>query len=349
MTDPAIKLPADAYLHVGAPREWWWHIGTLKAGDRTFGFEINAAGFATAEAPLPASCFSQIMLSDAQNNKHYKKTASYAYDPSWAQANTALPWYARMGDRASNDWVDMESVGDVSTLHVQASFTDDASGIIVSFDLQMKQEGPPLLVWGTGVAENVVPSGTTPLTRNNYYYSYTNLHVTGTVKVGDEVIQVTGLTWMDHEYGAFPAGTRWILQDAQLDNGVSISNSGVGDFKLITGVPTLTYATILENGASKLAAPTFAVPREPWPKDGTTYYLHWDVWIPFRATLHFEAVMQDQLFPGTRPVYEGAATVTGTFDGEKVTGTAWIEEALAPLAKPEGRPHGRGLRNMVAG
>jgi hypothetical protein len=121
------------------------------------------------------------MLSDPQNQKHYKKTTSYDYDPSWAEADQSRPWYARMGDRASSDWVAMEAVGDIWSMQVQASFADDTSGTVVTFDLQMKQEGPPLYVWGTGVAENIDKDGPTPLTRNNYYYSYTNLHVTGTV------------------------------------------------------------------------------------------------------------------------------------------------------------------------
>src|SRR5437588_4485088 len=40
-----LSLPKDMYLHVGAPTEWWWSIGTLRSGSRLFGFEINAASF----------------------------------------------------------------------------------------------------------------------------------------------------------------------------------------------------------------------------------------------------------------------------------------------------------------
>jgi hypothetical protein len=55
----AIFLPADQYLHRGAPTEWWWHVGTLQSGDRIFGFEINAAAFSDR-----GYAFSQIMLTD---------------------------------------------------------------------------------------------------------------------------------------------------------------------------------------------------------------------------------------------------------------------------------------------
>jgi predicted secreted hydrolase len=348
MSDVAIRFPTDAYLHVGAPREWWWHIGTLQAGARRFGFEINAAGFSAAEPPVQPSCFSQVMLSDPTNQKHYKKTAAHAFDPTWAEPDPSRPWYARIGDLGSNDWVFMQSVAGIDSLTVQASFTDDPSGEIVRFDLRMTQRGAPLYVWGSGVAANIVPTGKTPLERNNYYYSYTNLRVDGTVTIGKSAIAVAGVTWMDHEYGAFGAGTRWALQDAQLSNGVSITNSAVGDFVLEAGKPIATLATILENGVSKLALLALTTPSKPWIYQGTTYFLHWQLDIPGHgAVLEFEALMKDQMFPADqRPIYEGAASVAGRFDGLAVVGTGWIEQAIAPL-QPSALPApGRGTARL---
>ena len=70
----AIFLPADQYLHRGAPTEWWWHVGTLKSGDRIFGFEINTAAFSDR-----GYAFSQVMLTDVANAKHYQTSdALYA-------------------------------------------------------------------------------------------------------------------------------------------------------------------------------------------------------------------------------------------------------------------------------
>ena len=55
-SDVVLTLPKDMYLHLGAPTEWWWHIGTLRAGNRTFGFEINAASFAKDGWASARSC-----------------------------------------------------------------------------------------------------------------------------------------------------------------------------------------------------------------------------------------------------------------------------------------------------
>jgi len=82
-SDVVLKLPQDMYLHEGAPTEWWWHTGTLRAGDRTFGFEINAAGFDKDNL-----AFTQIMLTDVASQRHYKRTTLYSpgqFSPtSWA-------------------------------------------------------------------------------------------------------------------------------------------------------------------------------------------------------------------------------------------------------------------------
>ncbi len=97
-----LHLPADMYMHVGAPTEWWWHTGTLKAGTRTFGFEINAASFAKDNF-----AFGQVMLTDVEKNKHYQRTTSYLpplmYDPAtWAESDTTKDWYARLGDETNH-------------------------------------------------------------------------------------------------------------------------------------------------------------------------------------------------------------------------------------------------------
>lgn len=99
-----LSLPKDMYQHPGAPTEWWWHIGTLRAGDRMFGFEINAASFAGH-----GYAFSQISLSDVASQHHYQRSAVYIAPPlgtfdasTWAQADTTKDWYARLGDP---DWL----------------------------------------------------------------------------------------------------------------------------------------------------------------------------------------------------------------------------------------------------
>ena len=84
-----IHFPADHYCHPDAPTEWWWHTGTLTAGERVFGFVINAASFAPAG-------FTQIMLTDVVNNQHFQNTTMQSLT-GWAESDPSKDWYVKLG------------------------------------------------------------------------------------------------------------------------------------------------------------------------------------------------------------------------------------------------------------
>jgi predicted secreted hydrolase len=413
----AIDLPADQYLHRTAPTEWWWHIGTLRAGNRVFGFEINAASF---EKNLGIG-FTQIMLTDVASGTHYQRTTPFVppllfNGNLWAEHDPVKDWYVQLGTvdnvlsalaltspgsgytkdpvveisgggglgaialakagtdgtiqgialvspgigytsmptvrivpaegcsgtgataRAIHTYVSMTAPWGktLTNMSVKALLDDEKTGTPIRFDLKLSQLGPPFYVWGTGVA----PSGNAGphLDVNNYYYSLTRLRAQGTVVIGDEAFAVTGVTWMDHEYGAFGsgAGPKWILQDMQLDNGVCISNSvslapGV-DFAL--NQATASHATVqFADGTTYVVDSTITPTGATWtsPDSGRTYFLSLLVTIPqFAAAITVTSLVDGQEFPVPgNPVYEGVASASGTFQGYAVSGTAWNEQALA--------------------
>lgn len=95
-----LSMPDDMYRHDGAPTEWWWHIGTLRAGDRVFGFELNAASFTGQNFAM-----TQLSLSDVEGNRHYERTQVYGPEPvgvfdiaTWAEGDPSKDWYAKLGD-----------------------------------------------------------------------------------------------------------------------------------------------------------------------------------------------------------------------------------------------------------
>jgi predicted secreted hydrolase len=408
----AIHLPADQYMHPGAPTEWWWHVGTLEAGDRTFGFEINAASFAAE-----GFGFTQVMLTDVTNARHYERTTPFVppvlFDAgTWAQQDVTKEWSVQLGDASSPlsaiavtaggsgytssptvtiaggggtgaaaiplldattgavsevvvvnpgtgytseptitisggggtgatayaypSYVTMSAPSGDPTedMAVSALLDDETTQSVVSFDLTLSQQGPPFIVWGTGVKPAPGTTGT-PLQTNNYYYSLTHLQASGSISIDGESFDVTGVTWMDHEYGYFGTSTspvKWILQDMQLDDGVSISNYAVIDpTTLRLNQATASNATIQRADGITYYVPTVVTPiGRTWlsPASGSTYFLQLQVDIPgFDATLVATSLVDAQEFPVTgSSVYEGVAGATGTFEGHEVSGSAWIEQ-----------------------
>jgi predicted secreted hydrolase len=277
--------------------------------------------------------FSQIMITDVANQIHYQKTAGALYDSNYAESDPSKAWYAKYaGENGGDGAISMHSpADDVYSIALKASIKDTATATPVKIDLQLHQEGPPLLVFGTGVREGVNPSGKNPFERNNYYYSFTRLQASGTIQIGTETFDVQGVTWMDHEYGAFPASTKWFLQDTQLkEKNVQLSNF-VADFTHLPeeGVPMAALVTVLgPDGTSTFIQNSTVTPLGPTWKGaaGTTYFLGAKVEIPeFNAVLEFTSSMPDQEF-SDGPLYEGVATVKGTFEGVPVTGTGWLEQ-----------------------
>ena len=407
-----IHLPADHYMHRGAPTEWWWNIGTLTCGDRVFGFEINAAAFRDRNF-----AFSQIMLSDVANQKHYQRTTSYMppagvdFD-TWAQADPTRDWHVGLGRvdsqlstidvvsggsgyddktttvvvsggggsqaiaypivvggvvtaiqltnpgrgytspptitiagkgagataKAVHSYVTMDAAwGDpTQNIAIVALLNDQATGAEALFDLMLSQQGSPFIVWGVGVGPVKPAASGPPLATNNFYYSLTNLKAAGTITLDGEVHAVTGVTWMDHEYGFFGTAatpTKWLLQDAQLDNGWTLSNFCVlpGTVSPPEGQPSASFVTLRDATGQMYVHPSTMTPTVKWvsPHSGIEYFLEYEVKIGDFGDLTFKSLLPDQEFvlnPGS--VYEGVAGVTGTFQGAAVSGTGWIEQAI---------------------
>lgn len=410
-----LSMPEDMYRHDGAPTEWWWHIGTLRAGDRVFGFELNAASFTGQDFAM-----TQLALSDVEAGRHYQRTQVYGPAPigvfdiaNWAEGDPSKDWYARLGDPswmvggfsvtaagsgytkapdvkiegdgsgasaiavlddkgglsqivllkpgtgytttptvtlsggegsgatavAVRNYVSMEApqADPTQDIHVQALLVDADTLDEVEFDLTFSQEGRPFYVWGTGIE----PSSTAQsLEKDNYYFSFTRLAATGTITVAGVPFEVSGTTWMDHEYGFFggssaDARVRWLLQDVQLDNGYTISNAGIiGEgFKPEIGVSVDAYATLQDTDGNLYYVASKITPvGELWtsPSTGNGYGQQFRVEIPsFNADITVTVRLQDQEFAVSgAPVYEGTAVADGTFLGEDVTGDAWIEQAF---------------------
>ena len=344
-----IQLPKDHYLHIGAPTEWWWHTGTLKSGNRTFGFEINAASLKfqpdppSGIGPIPYG-LSQVMLTDVSNGKHFEKTRIYnvplEFNPdTWAEHDPSKDWFVELGN------ISMRAPQvDPTDMAVKAGFEDADTGTNVQFDLRLTQNGPPFIVWGTGVSPDIPRPP--QLDTNNFYYSLTRLSASGKIVIDNEILDVTGVTWMDHEYGLFsdPKGNapKWALQDMQLDNGVCLSN-----YFLVTpsrplelNKSVLSHVTVQtknhDGTYSNYYVDSILTPYgRTWksPKTNGNYFMQLKIEIPaFNAILDVSSLVDFQEFviheSLQNSIYEGVAIAKGSFDGKNVQGTAWIEQCF---------------------
>jgi predicted secreted hydrolase len=351
-------MPDDQYLHPGAPAEWWWHTGTLKgksaSGERTFGFEINAVSW------MGGAMFSQVMLTDVTNQLHYMQNATYPSNPQWAESDPSKPWFVRLPSTLlSKATVTMDGNQTAAQLqmNVQATLVSQTKATehqVVTFDLQLSQaisQRPPMLIWGTGI----YPSAPGSLLTNNFYYSLTQLTASGSITMPSlsdphtmETFQVTGVTWMDHEYGFFGSAAnpvKWILQDVQITDGVfqgvTLSNFatvGAGQAALVANEPSPSQATVQFPDGTTYFVHTSMTPRDPWvsPVSKKLYYMTFQIDLPsFDTTIVVRSLMNEQEFATSLPIigvvseiYEGVASASVQVGNEPVaSGFAWNEQA----------------------
>jgi hypothetical protein len=109
---------------------------------------------------------------------------------------------------------------------------------------------------------------------------------------------------------------------------VSISNyTSVTPGLLQLNQKTTSHATVQKRDGATYFVPTFITPiGRTWqsPTSGNTYFLELKVDIPaFDATIVVKSLVDGQEFTA---IYEGVASAAGTFEGRRISGTAWNEQ-----------------------
>lgn len=172
---------------------------------------------------------------------------------------------------------------------------------------------------------------------DSYYYSLTQLQVSGELEVNGEVFSVSGVGWLDHQWGPFmlsplvlsPITYEWMA--LHLDNGDQYMVSTLFDRQNRT-VGTEGFGSIGWKKADCTQGITLdhAIERLAyWQHPGSgRYYSHrWRIVEPVTGLdVILEPVIEDQTvaFFHTH-FYEGRSTVTGTVGGVAVTGLAFAE------------------------
>ncbi|KFI93474.1 mucin-1 (muc-1) [Bifidobacterium saguini DSM 23967] len=167
-----------------------------------------------------------------------------------------------------------------------------------------------------------------------HQYSIPYMKTTGTLTVRGHRYALDGdnaVSWFDRQWQKqnFKITTEWSWMAIYLDDGSVISVlDSVGD------TDTPRFMTVLNPDGSlthsTAVKPFGACETRHWTSEsGQTYATRWDLEFPdFDAKLHIEPVIEHQEITSSMKKlskYEGAAAVTGTFQGQPVTGRATVE------------------------
>ncbi len=319
------QFPDDHGAHPEFQTEWWYFTGNLASADgRRFGYQLTffrrsllpwaqmqprQSTWATDQV-----YFAHLALSDIAAGEHVAFERFSRGAGGLAGAHSEPLFHVWL-----EDWR-VEQL-DGNTYRLQAA----ESGVVVDFLLDDVKG--PVLQGEQGYSQKG------PLAGNaSYYYSLTRLQSRGSIEANGQVFEVSGLSWMDHEFSTSAlSGSQvgWDWFALQLDDG-----SEVMAFQLRRDDGSLDpYSSgtfIAPDGATTplSRAELNIVEKRTWrsPTTRAEYPAAWEVRVPkLDLVLQVEPLLPDQEMNLSFTYWEGAVSVTGSRGGRAVRGFGYVE------------------------
>lgn len=334
-------FPRDHGAHADYQIEWWYYTGNLETADgRHLGYQFTIfrrglnPGMVSGDSEWRTNqaYMAHFSVSDIGGGQFYheERYARGAAELAGALPNDLEPeaafrvWLEDWETRALND--------DASQMRITADAGDFA------IDLTLERVKPIALQGDNGLSPKSDEPGNA-----SYYYSLTRLATDGTIRLGDETLTVTGLSWMDQEFSTSVLSDDaqgWDWFSMQFDDGRELV---VGQIRRADG-STLTAYTgtmIYEDGSTHYLRPDeyTITATGSWesPHTGAVYPSGWVVTLDAevaRTDADLEIIvtplMQDQeLHSGDIAYWEGATRLTGDVSGYGYTELTGYTDAIA--------------------
>ncbi len=334
--------PADHGAHNDYLLEWWYYTGNVTdKNGRPFGYQLTI--FRRALTPPSASAVPATPGSSFAFNQLY--FAHFAISDVQAKKHHAFERYARGAAGLANAetqpfhvWIDnwkMAQRQDFASQKSSVNAARDAAGDVtlaasdgaVSLELSLATQKPPTLHGDAGYSVKGKRADNA-----SHYYSFSRMATEGSISIGGEKFDVSGSSWMDHEWSTSlldedAAGWDWL--SLQLDDGTELMVAQVRG--KAGAAPSAVFGTFIgKDGVGK------PLPREVFsmtgaggwssPRSKLTYQTRWKISVPGeQLELDVEPRFDDQEAQLSSVYYEGAMTARGTKAGKPVSGVGYLE------------------------
>lgn len=323
------SFPRDHGSHPIYRTEWWYYTGHLHSKNgRSFGFELTffRRGIPPDDIKTLPSKWSvkdlylaHFAVTDITGKRFHfsEKLSREGLGKAGADESRLLVWI--------DDW------------RAEASTEPSASHTLVARDethtlaLTLQPTKPLVTHGAAGISRKGKDVG-----QASHYYSFTRLATSGKLTINGESFEVTGTSWMDHEFGSAELGTDqvgWDWFSIQFEDDTEL----------------MLYRMRRKDGSSDLASSGTAVSpdgrtrhlevtdfeiesTETWTSSESkaTYPSRWRLKFPsLDLVLDVAPLLADQELRTSRSTrvayWEGAVAVTGTKQGRPVKGQGYVE------------------------
>ncbi|MDY6986838.1 MAG: lipocalin-like domain-containing protein [Thermodesulfobacteriota bacterium] len=320
-------FPKDHGDHPGFQTEWWYYTGNVAGADkRPFGFQLTFFRVQLQAVPVEASSkwrtnqlyFAHLTISDME-------AETFLVAEKAGRGAGGIGGVSQEKGRVRVFLHGWETAILGQSHHLKAA--SDQFGV----DLTLVSEKPPIFHGERGLSRKGARQG-----QASYYYSLTRMGTKGTLQVDGKDVEVSGWSWMDHEFSSNVLSedqVGWDWMGLQLSDGqelmVYVLRHWDGAFD-----PFSSGTLVQKDGTSvHLPKETFAIrPTDYWesPRTEARYPSAWQVEVlPHDISLRVVPNLRDQELmteESTQVTYwEGSAGVTGYVSGQAVTGSGYVE------------------------
>lgn len=323
------EFPGDHGSHPAFRTEWWYYTGHLRAKNgRPFGFELTFFRRAIppdrvktqpSEWSVNQLYLAHFALTDiaGQRFQFSDKLSRAALGKAGADESRLRVWI--------DDWR-AELLPDPAGSHVLS-----ARNGALALSLTLRPTKPLVIHGPDGISRKGAAAG-----QASHYYSFTRLATSGTIAIGGEQFEVTGTSWMDHEFGSADLGedlVGWDWFSIQLEDGSELMlyrlrrTDGSSD-------PASSGTIVSADGQTRhlLATDIRVESTGTWTSSESkaVYPNRWRLAVP-SLDLAMEIVplldkQELRTSHSTQVTYwEGAVAVSGTKQGRSVKGQGYVE------------------------
>lgn len=321
-------FPRDHGAHPEFKTEWWYFTGNLTAEGDEYGYELTffREGITHPKAHENPSRWAvrnlylaHFAITDATSGQfHFKeKISREALGKAGSERGGLGVWIDRWSVRQMGDEMHLMAEGnDLDKLKLKLKLVKSKSEIIHG--------------------KNGISKKGDAVGQASHYYSLTRLLTTGSLWIDGREIQVSGFSWMDHEFGSsFLAADQvgWDWFSIQMNDGNEVMLYRIRR-KDGTTDPHTSGTWINPKGQSRsLTVNDFTLtPTGHWtsPESQGRYPVRWNIEIPSEGLFLTSTPLLDHqelmTARSTRVTYwEGASRFSGFRQGRPLSGRGYIE------------------------
>ena len=329
------SFPRDHAAHTDSRIEWWYYTGNLatKSG-RRFGYQLTFFRIGVVREQVNSSRWAlrdlymaHFAISDVEKQSFRSFERINRAGIGWAGADDRdSPGADKSLKPAVRVWNE-----DWDTRIENGSHTIRASEEGASLVLKLVPSKPEVVHGENGISQKGPTEGNA-----SHYYSLTRLESSGLIDVEGQSFEVSGLSWMDHEFGTSfldDQQTGWDWFSIHLEDGRDLM---LFEIRRRDGsIDTRSSGTLIDAGgkAIHLNFEDFSLkPGRLWrsAKSGADYPTEWQIQLPgYGLLLNVTAEIEDQELrtPDSTGVsyWEGSVAIQGAAGATAIRGSGYLE------------------------